>query len=224
MKKHDLPTGFTLTYHAGFSDTRANSIESIERAVAEDAQIIEMDVTFRDDGTPVIVHAGSAGKSGGELLSEALAAVCKSAAMCVNLDLKSVDNVGAVDALVKSLGLESRAFYTGVGDEWAPVVSRDSTLPYYLNTGVSRKEKKGGKNALTLIEKLKNAGAVGLNAHFSNASAPLNEALRESGLLASYWTPSTKHRIKKTLRTVPDNITTRAPSLAKEIIENIKDG
>ena len=49
-----LPEGFTVTFHTGFLDTEENTGEGVAKAVELDAQVIEVDVTFRDDGMPVL--------------------------------------------------------------------------------------------------------------------------------------------------------------------------
>ena len=52
----DLPVNFTFTAHTGCMGTDDNSIQSIEVAVANGADIVEFDLNFTDDGEPVLAH------------------------------------------------------------------------------------------------------------------------------------------------------------------------
>ena len=48
-----LPHGFTITAHTGCEGTPDNSLDSIRAGVAAGADIVEIDLHFLPDGTPV---------------------------------------------------------------------------------------------------------------------------------------------------------------------------
>ena len=48
----------TVTAHSGAFDTPDNSLEYIRRVLDAGCGILEMDVTFRPDGTPVLIDFG----------------------------------------------------------------------------------------------------------------------------------------------------------------------
>ncbi len=206
-----LPEGFTVTAHAGAFGTPDNSAESVRRALDEGVDIIEMDVTFRPSGTPVIIHSGAPAETEGIPLDEILAMAAESKTVRLNLDLKSVANLSAVDSLLQKYGLSGRAFYTGVGADWAPAVKANSAVPYYLNCPASRAEKTDPAAAAALAEKISALGAIGLNVHYGDASALTVRAVHAAGLLASLWTANTKSAMLRCLAMAPDNITTRKP-------------
>ena len=127
------PHKFTVTYHTGALNTPANSVESIRAALSDGAQIIEFDVTFRPDGTAVIIHSDSPSATEGIPLDDALATVAESGKCRINLDVKSVANLPEVDRLVNKHGLSERVFYTGVFDYWVEDVKKNSSIPCFLN-------------------------------------------------------------------------------------------
>ena len=155
----------SVTWHAGAMNTEANSLNSIEFALKSNAEIIEIDVTFRPDGTPVIIHSNSPSESEGVLFEDAIKLLSKGSCK-VNLDLKSTKNLHAVDNIIKKYSMMNRVFYTGVFESWVDTVKSNSEIPYYLNYSVSRKESKKEDAAQAVAEKAKSLGVIGINANF----------------------------------------------------------
>ena len=215
-----LPDGFTVTCHAGALNTVNNSVESIEKLVSYGAQVVEIDVSFRPDGSPCVIHKDSPSQNEGAELDDILRAVAKSDTCKINLDLKNVRNLPAVDALVNKYNLAGRAFFTGVGIDWCETIKNNSALPYYLN-GSALPDKPGSlKNAEALCKKIKDCGALGLNCQYSNATASLCNALHKNGLLLSAWTADKKIIQCRLLAMGVDNITTKRPDVLDFCIKN----
>lgn len=212
-----LPEDFTLTYHAGALKTEPNTVESINAALAHGAKVVEFDVTFRPDGTPVIIHAAAPAENEGVLLDDALAAVAKDGKCRINLDIKSTANLPQVDALVKKHNLFERVFYTGVFREWVETVKAGSDIPYYLNHKLSSEESENKELLQKLAEEIISLGAMGLNSNFRNASLTATEVMHKNGLLVSYWTVNGSKNAAKVIGYKPDNITTKKPHLLADM-------
>ena len=212
-----LPSDFTVTCHAGSFFTKPNTIESIKTAVEWGAEIVEFDVSFRPDGTAVIIHDSSPAQNQGVLLDDALSVVEKDKKCRINLDIKSTANLPEVDRLVNKHGLFERVFYTGVFDEWIDTVKSTSAIPYYLNHNITESEAYDEKSALEIIEKSKNLGAIGINSQYKFATKEFCRLARENGILVSLWTVNKPAEMKKVLETMPDNITTKKPDILKLI-------
>lgn len=211
------PHNFTVTYHTGALNTPANSIESIEIALADGAEIIEFDVTFRPDGTAVIIHSDSPAADEGILLDDALEAVAKSDKCKINLDIKSVANLPEVDRLINKRGLFERAFYTGVFDYWVEDVKKNSSIPYYLNHRITDEEATDKQAAQALADKAKSLGVIGINSFFGTASKLFTDTMHENGLSVSLWTANTAKNISAAAECIPDNITTKKPNILKDM-------
>ena len=117
----------TVTAHSGAFGTPDNSIDYVKKVLEENCEIFEIDVSFRPDGTPVIIHDGHPKANEGILLRDAFSLISADPALQMNLDLKSVKNLPAVDELLDRYGLTDRAFYTGVDADWAPSASTPIT-------------------------------------------------------------------------------------------------
>lgn len=214
-----LPEGFTLTAHAGAMLTRANSLWSIRQSLETDADVIEFDVTFRPDGTPVIRHDEAPSQRQGTLLSEALALVAEHDSMKINLDLKAFWNLPAVQELVETAGMLERVFFTGVKREETERVRQDCPkIPYYLNAAVESGAT-DAKFLRALAEEVKTCGAIGINLNYAGASRELCDIMHENGLLVSVWTVNNRLDMHKMLALGPDNITTKRPNKLLKMIE-----
>lgn len=211
----------TITCHTGAMGTPDNSLEFVRKAVDWGAEILEIDVTFRPDGTPVIIHKGEPDKNEGVLFSEALAIAAESDKCKINLDLKSTKNLPAVESLVKEYGLYDRVFFTGVSESWVEAVKNNSTIPYYLNCAPSMAEKKKQKAAEALAEKAKALGVIGLNCNYLFVSKFLIDVMHENGLEVSVWTANKKYTMRHMLEFGPDNITTRNPDILSDMMNRI---
>ncbi len=207
--------GLTITYHAGAMHTKANSPSSITAALEADAKIVEFDVSFRPDGTPVIIHNSAPSQNQGILLADALAVVAKSENCRINLDIKSTANLGEVDRLVKKAGLFDRVFYTGVFADWVEKVKSTSSIPYYLNHNVTPDEASDPRAAQTVADNAKSLGAIGINSNFKNANEMFIEKMRENGLPVSLWTVNEISDMVRVIDLKPDNITTKKPHIMK---------
>lgn len=218
-RRAELPEGFTVTCHAGAMFTPPNSVYSVKTAVGWGAKVVEFDVSFRPDGSPVIIHAATPGNSDGVPLESALEAVAESPDCKINLDLKSTANLAAVDELVKLNGLCERVFYTGVSREWVEAVRNSSEIPYYLNYEITAEDASDKESARLAAESAKSLGAIGINSNFRGASSLFVEAAHESGLLVSLWTVNSPKDMIRVLKMKPDNITTKRPNILMKMIE-----
>ena len=217
-----LPEGFTVTAHSGAFDTPDNSLAFIQRALEGPCDILEMDVTFRPSGAPVLIHSGAPKETEGIPLEDALRLIAGHPALRMNLDLKSTGNLPAVDALLARFGLTQRAFYTGVGESWVPAVREHSAIPYYVNTDFSYALKRSPKGADAVAKKICALGAIGLNCHYNDVSPTVVRAMHENGLLVSLWTANTPRAMRRCLILRPDNITTRHPDKLYDMMRKTK--
>ena len=72
---------------------------------------------------------------------------------------------------------------------------------------------------LSLVEKVKNAGAIGINFNHKSASKELVDIFHENGLLVSIWTVNNKLKMRRILTFAPDNITTRKPDKLSKFVK-----
>lgn len=217
-----LPEGFTVTAHTGCEGTADNSLESITKGAEAGADIVEIDLHFLADGTPVLSHNKPDGSEELPTFESALQTLCD-LDIRMNIDVKATDNIKEVFALIKKYSLEGRVFFTGVEEEKVPAIKSDAPgIPYFLNVAVDKKKNADFGYLESLTEKVKECGAIGINMKFVNASDELVRFFRSEGLLISLWTANKKKEMHRCIFLQPDNITTRKPSVLKAIIDETK--
>ncbi len=216
--KGKLPEGFTYTAHTGCCGTEANSIASIEKGVSCGAQIVEFDLKFTKEGEPVLCHDAIKGNE--VTVDEAFAKISQYDGLHVNVDRKTSDALHKIPELAEKHGIADRIFFTGVEEEAVEAVKKACPqVDYYLNMSVKRPSKHTDEYLLSLVKKVKECGAVGINFNKKSASKKLIDTFRENGLLVSIFTVDKKSEMYKILLFAPDNITTRNPDLLRKILK-----
>lgn len=214
-----LPQGFTYTAHTGCCGTQANSIASIEKGVSCGANIVEFDLKFTKSGEPVLCHDAIKGNE--VTVDEAFAKISEYDGIYVNVDRKTSDALHKIPELAKKHGISDRIFFTGVEEEAVEAVKKACPgVDYYLNMEVKKPSKHTDEYLLSLVEKVKECGAVGINFNKKSASKKLVDTFHENGLLVSIFTVDKKAEMYKILLFAPDNITTRNPDLLGEILKD----
>lgn len=212
-----LPDGFTCTAHTGCVGTEDNSLESIEKAVEFGADIVEFDLNFTAEGIPVLSHDEPKGDE--VTLDDAFKKVSEYKNLKVNVDIKSCAALDKVAPLAEKYGILDRVFYTGVFEHYVESVKADSPeVEYYLNIDVEKISKHSPEYLASLVETVRENGAIGINMNKNNATKELVNFFHDNGLLVSVWTVNEENDMHKILYFAPDNITTRNPDTLGKIL------
>lgn len=214
-----ITENFTITAHAGAMNLPDNSLPAISAAVAANVDVVEIDLTFRPDGTPIMVHDSNPGPNDGVLLDDAFAVVAKSDKICINLDCKSLQNMPDVYKLLEKYQMVSRAFFTGVDESSLSTIKAQCPIPYYLNYTIDKKDRDSRECAQALADKMIAQGFIGLNCSFDEISRTYIDVMHKNGLLVSAWTVNNTMDMYRMLSLSVDNITTKRPLELKTIIE-----
>lgn len=221
-KELNLSENFTVTAHTGGMNTPDNSIESIQKAISIGADVVEFDVRFRPNGTPVMAHDAVESNDAGVPIEDALKFIAQnSESIKINLDVKETANLSEVQNLVKKYGLLKRAFFTGVNEEFVSEVRKQCPeFSYYLNYSPEKNKLNNTEYQQKLLEILESTGAVGINCNYKNSNKYLAELLHEHGYLLSVWTVDKENQMVRELVGGADNITSRNPDKLKDLIKH----
>lgn len=211
---------FTVTAHTGCEGTKDNSLEAIAAGYEAGANIVEFDLNFNEKNEPVLSHDEATGDE--TTLESAFKELSKHSGLKANVDVKTASNMPAVMSLAEKYDVARSIFFTGVEEEKVQAVKDGCPgIPYYLNLDVKTARLHTKAYALSLAEKVKSCGAVGINLNHKGLSKELVEAFRENGLLVSVWTVSKDTEMFRALYYAPDNITTRNPKRLIELINKL---
>ena len=218
-ESYTLPVGFTVTAHTGCEGEKDNTLESISAGAAAGADIVEIDLHYLADGTAVLCHDEPKADSEDELvtLDSAFELLAK-LDVRMNVDVKSTKNIAVVPELADKHGVREKIFFTGVEEKDVEAVKSGAPgIAYYLNVSVEKRKNTDLDYIHSLVDKVKECGAIGINMKYTGASEELVSVFRSEGLLVSLWTANNKKEMHKCLALAPDNITTRKPSVLKEL-------
>lgn len=205
----------TVTAHTGALGSVNNSLESVKICAESGADIIEIDLNFDENGTPVLSH--NKPKGGEALFEDALIIFKPYESIRMNIDVKSTSHLYKVQELVKKHGLLDRVFFTGVYESWTKTVKEQCPeIPYYLNLLGFQKLFCKSKHYEKVADRIKKCGAIGLNANRDFISKEMVDYLHGENLLVSGWTAKTVKHIESLKAKGVDNITTLRPDLFRE--------
>lgn len=219
IKTAVLPDGFTVTAHTGCEETEENSLESIRKGYESGADTVEFDLAFSSDGKAVLSHNDEP-QANCVALDEAFALITELPDIKVNIDCKSVADLKEVANLAKEYGISDRIFYTGIKEEDVVAVKKQTPeVAYWLNFDVDTEKSTDEEYLLSIAEKTRELGAVGLNINHKSCTKELIEVFHREELLVSIWTVNETKDMIKVIGFGADNITSRHPSQLAKIIE-----
>ena len=217
LKIHGRPLAgrITVTAHSGCMGLADNSIEAMAAGVEAGAQIVECDLNYTADGTPVLSHDSPQEGETYVTLDQAFAFLHGHPEIQANVDVKNTANLEKVPELAAKAGVTEQIFFTGIEEkDVAAVREKCPGLPYYLNSGVSEDE-----DLNALAEKVAALGAVGLNTYWGNATPELIRVFHKNGMPVSVWTVNEPKDVYRVALYGADNITTRSPDIVCDLIK-----
>jgi len=217
----ELPIGFTITAHAGALNTKANTPESIKAGLDfVEMGSVEVDVRFDAQKNIVLSHDTVKGSGKHTTLAEALE-LLKTYPARMNLDLKEITDVAAVQKLADANFITPQLFFTGVSAAQAELVRKEAPrIPFYINESIPKGERTDSAYLETMAQQLKGMGAVGINLNYKEVSEELVVTMHNYNLLVSVWTVDDKEDMCKMLRLGVDNITSKNPDVLKDLMQN----
>lgn len=212
---------FTVTAHTGAYDTEMNTLESVQAAIDNNAQVIELDIRQRPDGTVVMSHDLVVTNNDGTELASAFA-LLKNTDIQINLDIKETKTLNNLHQLLVEYNLVDRSFLTGIETINVNALKESdcADMDFYLNYIPSRARVFFEEYREKIISLLEETGAVGINCNYKYANSQLSELLHKNGYKLSVWTVDSERSAKKMLAISPDNITTKDPEMLEQVIAN----
>lgn len=220
-RKLSFVEGFTITAHTGAYGTAMNTIEFVQAALKNNAEIIELDIRQRPNGTIVMSHDLVVTNNDGVELEEALV-LLENTDVKINLDIKETRVLDNLYTLLVEHNLVEQSFLTGIEtiNIKALKASSCASMDYYLNYMPIRSKVFFDEYRQKLITLLEETGAIGFNCNYKYANSQLSSLLHKKGYKLSVWTVDSERTAKKMLVIKPDNITTKNPQMINNVIEN----
>ena len=204
-----------ITAHSGCENTPDNSLEHIHAAIASGAEMIEVDLRMRPDGTLYLSHDVPESLDARPLLTDLLALIAGTEHMGINLDAKEEGLIAPAMELVRAYGLTDRVIFTGSCEG-------DRALAVSLGTDVWCNLAEEGETVEEGLRKILNNGSPCLNACYRQITSEDKQLLQSCGRGVSTWTINDEENLRRYLQMGVMNITTRIPVLAMKLRKEIQ--
>ena len=217
----------TITAHSGCEGTGPNSREHILAAIESGAEYIEIDVRY--DGEELYLWHDKLESSAECLKFDALLRlVAPYPTLFINCDIKEDGILSLVVEAAKRYGIEHRILFTGcVTHRYAECEALGAELWHNLHKLKNADTEEGiiALNEAQLrdtVARCKEIGCRCINSDKRLVNAESIAYVQENGLNFSVWTANSEERIRFLLEHRVANITTRKPSLALKLRDEIQ--
>lgn len=206
-----------ITAHSGCNGTALNSREHILEAIRSGAEAIEVDVRAQGD-LLYLSHDEPDSVSACTTLAECFALLSPHGRMMINCDVKTEGLVQPVMRLAESMGFTNRILFTGeCNDAIEEIYALGGEL--WHSMWASEHSDADMDNAR---ETIRHTGCPALNIDYHMATDAQYTRLKETELGLSVWTVNEEHDLRRFLQMGVFNITTRRPTLALKLRDEIQ--
>lgn len=212
--------GFTITAHSGAFNTSSNTLEYVQTALDNNADVVQIDIHQRPDGTVVMGNDIIVTNSDGVEVSSVFRMI-KNKDVLIDLDIKEMKVLSELHKLIVKYGVNDKVFLTGIEYFQAKNVPKSCPdVDYYINYLPNRIKIFSDDYQQKIIDLLEETGAIGINCNQAYASRTLSDVLHKNGYKLSVWNVDKEYQMKRALVNKPDNITTNHCDKLNEIIQN----
>jgi glycerophosphoryl diester phosphodiesterase len=201
-----------ITAHDGCQGTTPNSLESVAASITAGADVVEIDVRFLSDGTPVLSHDLFPADLGDALvrLEKVVSLILPHTGVRLNMDMKEPQRARTVLPHVAPLLAERRVFATGLPPKDIPVFQRECPgVPFAVDqpNGAVRFKADGGLRAL--VKASRDLGAFALNLDYRCVSRRLFAVCAAESFPVYVWTVDSARAMRRMVGWGASSITTR---------------
>ncbi len=203
-----------LTAHSGCDNTPENSIEFVEYAIANKADVLEVDVRFVN-GNLSISHDDTTQDA--PLLCDVFEIVAAHDSVKINCDMKQDDLEQCVYELAKNYRLFGRVIYSGyinpnnITDEMKKIVEVHFNIEQVVENAKEKYETIPNFDitcASLMIEACKKHGFNTVNANYKMVTANLKKMLDKENIELNCWTVNDLEVAKKLMSMGVQGLTT----------------
>lgn len=206
-----------ITMHSGSAGTEPNSVAYLKYALKARADIMEVDVHSSKDGKIILSHDQDSVIS--DLSLDEVLLKCSMAGIKVNLDIKHVQAIEPVVALLKQNQYQDQVIFTGCQEEELSLLHRLLLCPFALfNADRWDRVQSYSHFIHTTITRAKKANASALNINAEDVEPVLVHACKEEDLPVYVWTVDEQIRMEELIAMGVASITTHEVELLRSLL------
>jgi glycerophosphoryl diester phosphodiesterase len=221
--------GPVVTAHSGCMGSAPNSADHIRCALAEGADIVELDIRLSGAGELMFCHdaasaggaTGAGGTQGtGNFDLDSAFDMLEGTGCILNLDVKEIGAALASAVIARRRGKEDSILFSGLAE--SDTLFMKERLPrfrYLLNADAVLPSTGYGETEIREACRIAfENSCCGINLDFRSATRGLLEYTRRRCIPVVLWTPDTEEDIARVLDLNPFSITTNRPDILARLI------
>lgn len=218
-----LKSNFRIISTSDCCGQTANTLEAITAGISAGARLVELNVAFREDGTPVLAQGFDYINEYSVTLTQALELIAETDYVNVLVNFTELGNLSTVwDLLVEYNFLSGRVYFSGIDSDSAQYFS-EYFMGYTLFCNIDLTTDQSFMDA---VSEVKEFGATGVRINIDDMTDELYEEIKNSyDVRFIIDGAETTNEFYKALSLSPDAISTSDPATLQDIIvtENLYD-
>lgn len=221
---YSFPEGGIITAKNGFGDNKENSLLYVKSALQNDADCIEIDLCFDEDGNPYVASDADEINQNSmplEYLISYISEEINSSSQrkhSINIHLADASNLEKAGEIISRYNMEEYCFFTGVNINQASYVRKSCNIDFYLDYEIEKSKSKDPEYAALVANDVSQSGAIGINCSADAFSEIMTSIFKENWLKISFCDVETELEIISALKFSPNQIITRNPQLVRSIL------
>jgi glycerophosphoryl diester phosphodiesterase len=212
--------------HAGCEGTGPDSLESVAAGIAAGADVVEVDVRFLPDGTPVLSHDALGGNPGTGLvrLERVVSLLLASPGIALNVDMKE-PHAASMGPVVAPLAAENRVYATGLAACDIPVFARECPgIPYDVNIPGDAVRFRSARALRELVRESRALGARALCINHRCVSRRLFAVCAGEAFPLHVWTVDDARSMRRMISRGAASVTTRRVAVLAGLVRGSAGG
>jgi glycerophosphoryl diester phosphodiesterase len=207
-----------ITAQTGCLGYGENSLLGAKAGLKTGVQAIEADISFLEDGTPVLAKSFYEADKNSVPLKVLLEEMRAYPNVRLYLYLREVSNIQGIDELVVDYGLSDRVFFIGITESIVEfLMSSGTSLPYYMLFDLDEKMPGNRKAVTKALEDISVYCPMGIVVPAEKITRELTEAAFNSyGYEVLAFDVNTSEEIANSFKCGVANIITKSPDVALE--------
>lgn len=221
---YTFPASGLITAENGFGGNSENSLLYVKSAVLNNADCVEIDVCFDEDGKPYVTDDYKSIDENTMPLEYLISYFSEEAIKSnisrhfLNLHIVDASGLEKIEEILKQYDMREYCFLTGVNVNQASFVRSSCDIDFYLDYELEKGKIHNIEYISTVMSEVSSSGAMGINCSVDVFSTELENIFKENWLKISFFDVETEKDIIKAVSFSPNQIITSDPEGVRSLL------
>jgi len=202
--------------------TDDDSLDSVKMGIAMGTDVVEIDVRFEQDGTPILSHDKPRPGRKYERVSDAIALLNEAPGVYLNADMKEKNSrkgLSELKSILERYNMKDRMYFSGIERcKSGLLLEYFSEYEYLTDWNMNIIRRHSNSYIQSLVDKAKALGYSGFNLYHRYLTEKMVNFFHEKEMKVYTWTVEKETDMQRLVDWGVDSITTRNPPLLREVL------